>query len=89
MEQYSRAGGIIDKSQRTLDLIRTGYQSEEFSVLDLLTAQRTYFQTNLAYLDSLRELWISVMEINGLLLQNSLKGAATGRTEPRPPATQL
>lgn len=72
VEQYSKEGGILETSQRTLDLIRTGYQSEEFGVLDLLTAQRTFFQTNLAYLDSLRELWISVMEINGLLLRNSL-----------------
>ncbi len=72
VEQYSRDGGIIEKSQRTLDLIRTGYQSGEFGVVDLVTAQRTYFQTNLAYLDSLRELWVAVMEINGLLLNNSL-----------------
>lgn len=72
VEQYSRPRGIIENSEKTLELIRTGYQSEEFGVLDFLTAQRTYFQTNLAYLDSLRELWFSVTEINGLLLQDSL-----------------
>ncbi len=72
VEQYSRKGGIIDNSKRTLDLIRAGYQAEEFGVLDLLTAQRTYFQTNLAYLDSLRGLSASVMEIRGLLLSGSL-----------------
>ncbi len=72
VEQYSRKGGIIDNSKRTLDLIRAGYQAEEFGVLDLLTAQRTYFRTNLAYLDSLRGLSASVMEIRGLLLSGSL-----------------
>jgi len=72
VEQYSRPGGILDNAERTLDLTRAGYQAEEFGVLDLLTAQRTYFQTNLAYLDSLRQFWISVMQIRGLLLSDSL-----------------
>ncbi len=72
VEQYSREGGIIANSRRILDLIRAGYQAEEFGVLDLLTAQRTYFQTNLAYLDALRELSASVMEIRGFLLSDSL-----------------
>lgn len=72
VEQYSRDGGILDKSKRTLELVRRGYQAGEFGVLDLLSAQRTYFQTNLAYLDSLRELWVSVIEIRGLLLRGSL-----------------
>ena len=72
VEQYSRQGGIIDNSRRTLELVRVGYQAEEFGLLDLVTAQRTYFETNLAYLDSLRELAASVMEIRGLLLRGSL-----------------
>ena len=72
VEQYSREGGIIANSQRTLELLRAGYQAGEFGVLDLLSAQRTYFQTNLAYLESLRELSTSVMEIRGLLLRGSL-----------------
>ena len=72
VDKYSRKGGILENSQRTLDLIRKGYRAEEFGVLELLSAQRTYFQTNLAYLDSLRELWVSAMEIRGLLLRGSL-----------------
>ena len=47
-ELYSKKGGILENSERTLVLIRTGYQADEFGVLDLLTAQRTFFQTNLA-----------------------------------------
>ena len=72
VEQYSRKGGLVDNSRRTLELVRAGYQAEEFAVLDLLTAQRTYFQTNLAYLDSQRELSASIMHIRGLLLSGSL-----------------
>lgn len=73
VDQYAREGGILQNSQRALDLVRGGYEAGEFSVLDLLTAQRTYFQASLAYLDSLRELWVSGAEIQGLLLSNSLQ----------------
>lgn len=72
VDKYSRKDGILDNARRTLELIRTGYKADEFGVLDLLSAQRTYFQTNLAYLDSLRELRVSVIEIRGLLLRGSL-----------------
>ncbi len=72
VREYSKPGGIIANSQRTLELIRSGYQAEEFGILDLLTAQRTFFQTNLAYLDALRELAAATMEIRGLLLRGSL-----------------
>lgn len=72
VNQYSRPGGILENAQKSLELIRTGYEADEFSVLDLLNAQRTFFQTNLAYLDSQRELWISATEIRGLMLQGSL-----------------
>ncbi len=73
VDLYSRKDGILDNAERTLNLIRIGYKADEFGVLDLLSAQRTYFQTNLAYLDSQRELWTSVMEIRGLLLRGSLQ----------------
>ena len=73
VQQYSRSGGILENAERTLELIRAGYQVEEFGVLEMLTAQRTYFQINLAYLDSLRVLWASNMEIRGLLLSDSLQ----------------
>ena len=73
VEQYSKKGGIIDNATQTLELIRKGYQAEEFGVLDLLTAQSTYFRTNLAYLDALRSLWVSIMEIRGLMLRDSLQ----------------
>jgi cobalt-zinc-cadmium efflux system outer membrane protein len=72
VEQYSRQDGILHNSKRTLELIRIGYKFDEFGVLDLLSAQRTYAQANLLYLDSLREFSVSAMEIRGLLLRDSL-----------------
>jgi len=47
----------------------------------LLTAQRTYFRANLAYLDSLRELHVSAAAIDGLLLSGGLK---TGSGDEQP-----
>ena len=67
-----RKGGIIDSADQTLRLIRAGYEVEEFGLLDLLSAQRSYFEARLAYLDSLGLLWDSVMEIQGLTLHDSL-----------------
>ena len=73
VQKYSQQDGILENARRTLVLIRTGYEAEEFSLLDLLAAQRTDFQTNLTYLDALRELWVSTMEIRGLMLKDSLQ----------------
>ena len=63
-EQYATAhhqvekyhGDILPNAQESLKLVSAGYRQGEFSYLVLLTAQRTYFQTNLAYLDALRDL---------------------------------
>jgi cobalt-zinc-cadmium efflux system outer membrane protein len=67
------ATDIVPKSQETLDLVRQAYQQGESGYLDLLTAQQTYTQTNLAYLDSLGETWRSYVLIDGLLLEGSLQ----------------
>ncbi|HZN33724.1 MAG TPA: TolC family protein, partial [Pirellulaceae bacterium] len=63
---------ILPKAQESLGLVRRGYEAGEFPYLLLLNSQRTYFQTNLQYLESLRELWASSVEIDGLLLRDSL-----------------
>lgn len=66
------AADILPRSQRTLDLVRRGYEQGEVGYLDLLAAQQTYSQTNLAYLDALGELWQSYVLIDGMLLDGSL-----------------
>lgn len=66
------ATDILPRAQRTLDLVQQGYTEGEVGYLDLLTAQRTFSQTNLAYLDALGSLWQSYTQIDGLLLDGSL-----------------
>jgi cobalt-zinc-cadmium efflux system outer membrane protein len=63
---------ILPQAEESLNLVRRGYEAGEFPYLLLLSSQRTYFQTNLQYLDSLRELRASSVEIEGLLLRDSL-----------------
>ena len=63
---------ILPKAKETFDLVQRGYRLGELGYLDLLAAQRTYSQTNLAYLDALATLWASWTEIEGLLLTDSL-----------------
>ena len=41
------------------------------------TIQRTYFRVNLAYLESLRELRLSTVQIEGLLLTGGLEAPGT------------
>lgn len=63
---------IIPNAQESLDLAQAAYRAGELGFISLLTAQRTFSQTNLAYLDSLRDLWAASLEIEGLLLTGSL-----------------
>jgi cobalt-zinc-cadmium efflux system outer membrane protein len=70
VETYSTH--ILPRAKETLDLVTTGYP-EELGYLELLTAQRTYFQTALAHVEALRELWRARLRIDGLLLEGSLE----------------
>ena len=63
---------LLPGSQESLDLARRLYQAGETPYLNLLTAQRSFSQTNLNYLESLRELRSAEAEIEGLLLAGSL-----------------
>jgi cobalt-zinc-cadmium efflux system outer membrane protein len=62
---------ILPAAHESLELVRQGHKAGEFPFLNLLNAQRTYFQTNLQYLDALRELRLAAIEIDGLLLRGS------------------
>jgi cobalt-zinc-cadmium efflux system outer membrane protein len=63
---------ILPAAERSLELVQRGYSAGEFPFLNLLNAQRTYFQTNNLYLQSLLDLRTSMAHIEGLLLNNSL-----------------
>ena len=66
---------ILPKSEESLQLVTKGYEVGEISYLSLLTAQRTYFQTSLQYLDAMREAWAADVQIKGFLLSGSLTQA--------------
>lgn len=80
-ERYSNALGQVNKyrsqllpaAQQSLDLARRLYEAGETPYLNLLTAQRSFSQTNVNYLESLRELRAAEAEIEGLLLSGSLE----------------
>jgi outer membrane protein, heavy metal efflux system len=69
---------MLPKAQETLALVTEGYQKGEFPFLQVLTAQRTLGQVSVSYLQALGELRASVVEIEGLLLNDGLVGDATG-----------
>lgn len=75
VRRYSN--NILPSARESLELVRAGYRQGGFSFLTLLTAQRTYFQTNLAYLDALQNLRASQVAIDGLLLTGSLQGSSS------------
>ena len=69
--------GILPDAKKSLELTRAGYQQSEFGYLELLTAQQTYSRTNLAYIARLRELWLSAVQIDGMLLSGGLEAPGT------------
>jgi cobalt-zinc-cadmium efflux system outer membrane protein len=71
VEKYNR--DILPNAGESLKLVSSGYRQGEFGYLVLLTSQRTFFQTNLAYLDALRDLRAAGTAIEGNLLADSLQ----------------
>ena len=76
MRQYAAAKaqadayreGILGRAEENLQLTRESYQAGELDYLELLTVQRTYFESNLDYLNSLGQVNQSVQLISGFLL---------------------
>ncbi len=79
-EQYQNARSqvlryqtkILPAAQETLEITRQSFEAGETGYLNQLTAQRTYSQIQLNYLDALRKLREAEIEMEGLLLMNSL-----------------
>ena len=64
---------ILPKASENLDLVRRGYEAGEFSFVEVLLVQRTYAEKSSIYLKALGELWTRKLEIEGLLLKDSLR----------------
>ena len=63
---------ILPKSQDALELLMKGYAAGEVELLEVLVAQRTFFQTQVAYLENVRSLSRQNARIQGMLLGDSL-----------------
>ncbi len=72
IQTQTYAEEILPKAKETFELVSRGYEAGEVGYLAMLNAQQTYFETNLAYIDSLRDAWRSTQRIDGLLLDESL-----------------
>ena len=86
-EQFSNAKNQVTRYQETilptaresLELTRQAYTAGETNYTTLLTAQRTFSQTQLNYLEALSDLRLAETQIDGLLLSGSL-GSSTAAT---------
>jgi cobalt-zinc-cadmium efflux system outer membrane protein len=74
VDRYVRR--ILPRARESLAWVRAGYAEGQVDFLTLLTSQRTYFRANLDYLDSLEQLRVAAVRLDGLLLTGSL-GPAT------------
>ena len=63
---------MIPRAKTSLKLVTDGYEKGQVQYLTLLTAQRTYWQVSLSYLDSMKELRVATSLIKGQLLSDSL-----------------
>jgi cobalt-zinc-cadmium efflux system outer membrane protein len=73
VDRYSQA--IVPNSRENLDLVRKAFAAGEYDFLQMLIAQRTFAQTELAYVEALQDMHVAALEIEGLLLSNSLQSS--------------
>ncbi len=64
---------ILKKATLNLNLARQSYEAGDSAYLAVLTAQRSYSQARLAWLNALEQLWSATVQIEGLLLSDSLQ----------------
>lgn len=84
VDEYRRDEGILDQSQQALDQVSRAYRAGELPYLDLLNAQRIYSENSLSYIEALGELWEALVEMDGLLLKNSLESLEMDQIEFEP-----
>lgn len=70
VERYSQR--MVPRAKRSLQLVTNAYEKGQVEYLTLLTAQQTYLEVSLSYLDSMQELRTSLAVIEGQLLIGSL-----------------
>jgi len=72
VDRYEQS--ILPNARKSVELSAELYTATQISYPALLLSQRTYLQTQMAYLDALRELRTTSVLLEGLLLSDSLPG---------------
>ena len=67
---------LLPEAAEALELARKAYENQETSMLDLITAQKTYRETNIEYYDALCKYWTSLTLLEGKLLDGSLEDSS-------------
>lgn len=67
---------ILPRAERSLDLVSKAYTEGREEYLTLINSQQKFVRVNLAYLDSVHELWDSLARLEGQLLTGSLAAPA-------------
>ncbi|MEY3174335.1 MAG: Cobalt-zinc-cadmium resistance protein CzcC precursor [Planctomycetota bacterium] len=67
---------ILPRTAQTLELSERAFSAGEFDFLQVLIVRRTYFESNLKYVDSLAALAQARSQIDGLLLTGALDAPA-------------
>ena len=67
-------GQILPKAEQSLKLSEQAYTAAQFDFIQVLTARRIYFDSNLRAVDARRQLAQAVTKIDGLLLSGGLSG---------------
>lgn len=70
---------VLPDSRSSLELVNLQFQQGQVNFLAVLTAQRTFFQANAAYLQALQELNANRIAIEGLMLTGSLGAESIDR----------
>ncbi len=71
VNQYTQH--ILPDARAALDLVVRGYEQQQFDILTVLDAERTFAKANLAYIKSLQDMGITKIVIEGSLLVGSLR----------------
>lgn len=72
VEQYQEV--ILPKAEETLTLTEKAYSAGEFEFLQVLIVRKTYFDTNLEYVLSQRNLAVAETYLQGMVLSGGLDG---------------
>ena len=71
---------ILPDARAALDLVVRGYEQQQFDILTVLDAERTFAKANLAYIKSLQDMGITKIVIEGSLLVGSLRENSQANT---------